>query len=502
MFMSINLKKVKVWYIGILLLSVAFAFMINWSIQTVSFGYFVIFVSFVYNLLFLVYAQDEKNEKIEKYTWRNLKVDVILFSILTIVFIVTSPLFFAKKYASVVKEKDINSSNIIISNPDKIRTVTKDMAISKANKILGVKIDGVELSTQYELGNGNIILYKGKEYWIFPLAYSGFFKWLFNDKIPGYILVSATEPNAEPKFVKKEYVETPSAYFFSNLNKKIYLKTIGAPVRIHFEIDENGEPYWIASVLKYKYLVNMFYVNKVYIINAKTGEFKECSLDKDNLPKWVDKVIPEDLASDYITYWGKYRNGFWNSLFTQKNIVVPTQEGNSSTGLWLIENKKTSLGWFTGMTSLNKKDNSLTTAVILDPKSYTLYKIEDAFGITDEEGAIQAVSSKLGANALKWKPSIAIPFVLNKKWYWSVSIEDVHTHIYQKAAAVEGKRIDKVVFGENVHQIFQKLSQQNIFTVYNKKVQSKNLNKKELILRKINKMEKEIKELKELVKSL
>ena len=49
------------------------------------------------------------------------------------------------------------------------------MALVKANKILGIKVNGVEVSTQFQLDEGNVIKYKNNEYWLFSLEPSSFF---------------------------------------------------------------------------------------------------------------------------------------------------------------------------------------------------------------------------------------------------------------------------------------------------------------------------------------
>ena len=41
----------------------------------------------------------------------------------------------------------------------------------------------------------------------------------------------------------------------------------------------------------------------------------------DEIPNWVDHVYSADLIMEQVNDWGKYRNGFFNSLFGQKKII-------------------------------------------------------------------------------------------------------------------------------------------------------------------------------------
>lgn len=360
-----------------------------------------------------------------------------------------STMFRANDYANALTIKDINASDIIVSNPSKIRKVTKEMALVKANKILGRQIKGIELNTQYELGHASIIMYKGKQVWIFPLEYSGLFKWMSNDTIPGYVTISAIDPDAKPVFVNKPFKMSPSAYLFQNVDRITFFEHGMTNNSRHFEIDENGNPYWVFTKMKYKILGNLFEPESVVLVNAVTAETKEYNLK--DVPKWVDKVIPSYLATEYIEYNAKYQKGFWNTQFANVNVLEPTVYNHHE--VWLIENKLDgNLKWFTGLTSQNKKDNSLSSAIMVDTKSLVGYKIKNIQGITDESGATQSVSSKLGADGMRWKAVLPMPLYTNGLWYWTLSIVDKKSDIYQEAALVQGNDITKVYIGQDLPQ--------------------------------------------------
>jgi len=445
-------------------------------------------------ILFIAAIDNSDYEKYKSVAYSSFMTGGVLLGFIIGIWFVNSPIFWAKKYASLIKVKEVNASDIVTNKIEKIRSVTKNMAIAKANKILGVKINGVEVNTQFQLSDGSIIKYKGKQYWVFSLEPSGFFKWISNAEIPGYVLVSATDPKAKAVFVKKAY-KIGNSYLWNNINRIAYLKTGAAPFNIHFEIDESGNPVWVVVKLKYAFVANQFVPDKVLLINAQTG--KTSTYDYNKVPSWVDKTIPEKIAQELIEYNGKYSNGFWNSVFTQRNVVIPTDYNGSE--LWLIENKKGELSWFTGLTSVNKKDNSLTSAIALNSKTLDAYKIIDANGVTDESGAIEAIDSALGANSIKWQPVLPMPLIINGKWYWVASIINTASHLYQAEGAVQGNDITNVIIAKDIKNLINKIKSSN--TTINNNVGSKAA-KKRRILQKIEKMEKELQDLKEMVKTL
>jgi len=403
-----------------------------------------------------------------------------------------SEIFRAKDYTRILQIKEINSTKVIVSKPEKIRKVTFKMALNKANKILGKNINGVLINTQYEISDNDkaIIMYKGNEYWLLPLQYSSFFKWIGNNNIPGYILVDAINPNADPIFVNKAFKYSPSAYFETNVNRKMWENSNLGLFDYHPEIDEKGDLYYIGVTYKYKILGNVFIPDKIIILNASNGNSKKIKYEefiKTKKYTWIDKILPEYIIKDYIEWYGKYQEGFWNTVFEQKNITVPTEYNESE--IWLVENKLDKyLKWFTGMTSINSKDNSLAYGVMIDSRTLTMYKINDLNNITDEQGAIHAIESKLGANAIQWKPVLPLPIIINKHFYWTTSIISKNTDIYQKTAIVKGNNISEVIIGNTLKEIINNILTNNLTNIKNKK-----LSVKQQLQIKMKKLKKDLK---------
>ena len=429
-------------------------------------------------------------------------MSLILSAFILVFKFFNSPVFRAEDYANFLPVKREKFQKIIVEQPQRIRKVTEEMAVMKANKIMGREINGTQLSTQYELAKPSIIVYKNKEYWIFPLKYSGFFKWIANDSVPGYILVNATEPYKDPVFVKKPYKITAN-YFNTDIGLIAQFLTGFSPKYIHFEINEKGDPYWIVTKYGYGILFNLYDVSKVYAVNALSGKVSEITNSDGKIKKnfkWVDKIIGEKVNREYIENYGKYSKGFLNYLFVGKNVNVP-----STKDLWLIETKIGKLGWFTGMTSTSKKDNSLNYMAVTKADSVkpVLYVIQNVQGVTDENGAVEAINNALGANSIKWEAKLAMPFIINKKFYWVASIVSQNGY-YVKEGAVKGNNITQVYIDDSLEKIIKDITALNTKNETGKNIAAaesstiKKYSKKE-ILNQIQKIEGELNRLKRMV---
>ena len=490
------MQKTNLIIIGIFIINII---LITFYYSPYTFIFWIIAISFIFvsiPLKFLIADVFKLKYPLKKFIQKNLKLEIIIigiFAIFSIFKFITSPIFNAKNYASLIKPEQVKYKDYFVNNFNKLRKVTEKMALVKANKIFGKNIDGVDLTTQYELGKGSIIKYHNHEYWLFPLYYAGFFQWLSNDNVKGYILVDAINPTAQPQFIKYEYKYSLGAFFTSrNPYYRLYAYSGFRKIEIHPELDEKGNLYWVGQVLKYKYYGNVFYVDKILILNAKTGKIKEYNLN--NVPKWLDKVYPQDIIQDYIEYYGKYKDGFMNALFVKKNVAVPTLYKNKE--IYLIENTKNpNLNWYTGMTSVNSKDNALLYSIAVDAKTLQAYKIDNLNGITDEQGAISAVESKLGANSVRWKAVLPMPINYNNKFYYHTSVVDKNTNLYIKSAIVDGSNISNVEFLNFAKKInINKLIKQN-------KIISKE-DKIKIIIKRIDKIQKELTNLKIELKNL
>ena len=81
-----------------------------------------------------------------------------------------------------------------------------------------------------------------------------------------------------------------------------------------------------------------------------TGKSKK--YDKDKVPKWVDRVYPEELIMTEIDENGSLQDGFFNSVLGQKNVTVTSEGYNyleKDGDIWI----------YSGITSANKDSSNL-----------------------------------------------------------------------------------------------------------------------------------------------
>ncbi len=146
-------------------------------------------------------------------------------------------------------------------------------------------------------------------------------------------------------------------YSFSGpLNRNIYRHLrfqyptylFGTP---QFEIDEEGQPYWIAPrIVKTIGLFGGEDIKGAVLVDAVTGESQYYDLA--DIPTWVDNVYTPDLISQQYDYYGTMVHGFFNSIFGQKDVTVTTWGSN-----YIALNDDVYM--YTGVTSANADQSNL-----------------------------------------------------------------------------------------------------------------------------------------------
>lgn len=186
--------------------------------------------------------------------------------------------------------------------------------------------------------------------YVIPLEPKSMFKW--NGENHGYFIIDRNNGNTE--FVQESLKTTEKAPFGDNAKRIIYsyMRKNGIGGRITElspEINEEGEFMYVATVYKTKGVEGFDYVTGVVELNAKTQECQYYALDE--IPEYIDRVFPEWLFNDYITYYGEYKNGWWNTIIGQKEVLEPT---NGSDIVYID-----GVCWYyTGFTSAGKGESS------------------------------------------------------------------------------------------------------------------------------------------------
>ncbi len=343
------------------------------------------------NVLFLFSLFLFNNKKIlNKFLKWFSSFSLIIFVLLTIV---SSPIINSDKYYNLignVKQYDYNKEKPNISK-DLIPVVDYDLAKKLGDKVLGKDIG---LGSQFDIGEYYLISTKDDLAWIAPLEPQNFFKWFQNkNSIPGYIYVSATNPNdirlvqdINGKDINIKYSD--KSYFNHEINRYAYLQSnfTKGMTDYSFEIDDDGNPYWVITTYTPTIGFSGYDVSGIIVVDAQTGKTNFYNKDDKSIPSWVDRIYPKSFIYDQLKYYGSYKNGWLNTITSQKEMIQPT-EGLSYV---FIDNKPY---FYTGMTSI-KSDQSTVGFIITDIISkktsfYTLNGSTETSAKLSAEGKVQ-----------------------------------------------------------------------------------------------------------------
>ena len=287
--------------------------------------------------------------------------------------IIGAEIFNAAAYRDLITVTDSDfAEDVAEIGMNQIPIVDYNTAEALGKRKLGEMSD---LVSQFEIADDYTqINFKNVPTRVTPLLYGDAIKWLNNHKegLPGYITVDMTTQEATLVRLDKGIKYSRSEYFMRNLDRYLRFKY---PTKIFdevsFEIDDNGVPYWVASVVKYRI---GFWSGKdiggAVLLNAVTGE---CTYyDIGDVPTWVDQIYDSAIVLNQLSYNGKYRSGFWNSVFGQKGVLQPTDGYNYlaiDDDVWL----------YTGMTSVSGDESNVGFVLVnLRTKETRYYSVPGA----------------------------------------------------------------------------------------------------------------------------
>ncbi len=313
------------------------------------------------------------------YVKKQARVPGILIAALVLVvgvgYLFSCQLFRAKDYSKIITVSDADFAESIdaqtIETFAEVPRLDGDSANQIATRGLG-DLAKYGLESQYKVSEENNIQinFQGKPTRVVPLEYDNIIKWVYNTRhgIPGYIQIDMSSMEqqlvklADGKFIRY----STSEHFNYNLKRHLRFKY---PTYMFgdasFEINEAGAPYWVSPILdKTIGLFGGEDVKGIILVDAVTGACTEYSLDQIKNNKdlfWIDRVYDSDLVVEQYDYYGKYRDGFFNSLLGQKNVVASTDGYNyiaQDGDVWL----------YTGVTSVTG-DNSLVGFVLVNQRT-------------------------------------------------------------------------------------------------------------------------------------
>lgn len=367
-----------------------------------------------------------------------LVIPIVIVGIMLVNFIL-SPLFNANSYYNRISVNEDAKFTEDVKEVDfnKIPLLDKESSQKLGDRTMGQMS---ELVSQFDVSSlYTQINYNDRIIRVTPLEYNGAIKYFTNRKngVKGYITVDST--NGESKLTKldKGMKYMPSALFNENLYRKLRFSYPTAIFdEVSFEIDNKGNPYWIAPVIKYSGVELKKDIKEVVILNPITGESKK--YDVKDVPTWVDHVYPASLIIEQVDDWGQYENGFFNTIFGQKGVVQTTEGYN-----YVVMNDDVYL--YTGITSVISDESNigfiLTNLRTKETKFYNVPGAEEYSAMDSAKGQVQQMNYNstfpLLVN-LNNKPTYLISLKDNAglvKMYAFVDVED-----YQKVVVTDASK--------------------------------------------------------------
>ena len=327
----------------------------------------------------------------------SIKVAAILFVAMGVIFggiIITnfflSPIFNSKRFAhriEVNKEGDFYK-DVAQVDFSKVPLLDKDSSQKLGDRVMGQM---PELVSQFYVSDlYTQINYNDSIVRVTPLEYASFFKYLSNHKegVKGYITVNSVDGSSNLVKLDKGMKYMDSAILNEDLNRKL---RFSYPTKIFgeksFEIDNEGNPYWIVPTIKYVGVELCEEITGVVILNPITGESKYYKVG--DIPTWVDHVYSADLIIEQVDDWGTYTKGFLNSIFGQKNVTNTTEGYN-----YLVMNDDVYL--YTGITSVSSDESNLgfilTNMRTKETKFYAVPGAEEYSAMASAKGQVQQMN--------------------------------------------------------------------------------------------------------------
>ncbi len=307
---------------------------------------------------------------------------IMLFSLFS------SRLVFASRYQSMltVTERDF-STDIAELSPTQIPVVDQDTAQRLSARKVGEVVD---LVSQFNVADdfNTQINYHNVPYRVVPLQYAGIIKWFTNHEngIPYYITIDMATQQTELVKLEESMRYSPYECFGRDMTRKM---RFAHPTKMFqeafFEIDEAGHPYFGMSY--YDYTIGIFGgkdIKGLLLMDAVTGEITDYPVDA--VPTWVDRVYSSDIVVEQADNWGSLKNGYFNTLFGQKNVITTTDGYNYialNDDIWL----------YTGLTSVVSDESNVGFILInlrtKEARTYAINGAEEYSAMESAQGKVQ-----------------------------------------------------------------------------------------------------------------
>lgn len=327
-------------------------------------------------------------------------IPVVVMVLLGLGSLIGSEVFNAKGYADILT---VTESDFATDLSESVGTDSIALMDTASAQMLGDREIGSlsHVVSQYDVADAYTqIDFQGKPIKVAPLEYAGFFKWANNSQVgaTGYVTVDPVSMSAS--FVEcKGMKYIPSAYFGEDAARRMWSQFPTLMLEnLHFEIDEEGNPYYVASVIeKSIFLFGGKTVSGCVVMDPVSGECVRYDLA--DVPRWVDVVFDGYLICDQYNWHGLYQNGYFNSLFAKKGCKQVTSYTQVDEDGYEIEStdfgyvaKDGDIWIYTGITSVNGDSSNIGFLLANERTGESRYY---AIAGADEKSAMHAAEGEV-----------------------------------------------------------------------------------------------------------
>lgn len=405
-----------------------------------------------------------------------IAIPLVLVSIIVagiaIVDLVCSPLFNASSYA---KRITIDQTGNFTEDIEEVDFKSLPLLDKSSSQKLGDRVMGQmsEFVSQYYVSDlYTQINYNNDIIRVTPLEYADIIKWFSNrdDGVKGYISVNSVNGDTNLIKLDKGMKYMPSAFFNENLKRQLRFKY---PTAIFgeatFEVDNDGNPFWIVPTFAYTGVNLKTRVTGVIIFNPITGESKKYAIK--DVPSWVDIAYNAQLLIEQIDDWGTYNSGFFNSIFGQKNVV------NTTSGYNYLA-MKDDIYLYTGITSVLADESNLGFVLSNMRTGETVFYSSPG---AEEQSAMN--SAKGQVQQMSYDSTFPLLINLNNKATYLVSLKDA-AGLVKMYGFVDVADYQKVVVTDASKGIEE--AAQNYLNSYAEEISESIIEKKEITVKRIS----------------
>ena len=300
---------------------------------------FLIILVVLFMVFFAIACKANKKIERREYVKKKSLVPIIIVGVIIVVtaigWLCGATIFRASSYSELlpVTASDFETDAEKLS-VDSVPRVDESRALTLADQQLGSLS---EYKSQYVVSNTTTMInYNGRPVRVAYLEYADVFKWFNNTKegVPAYMIIDlvsqkVTVVNCVEKFgscIQYSPTELFNEKLIRHIRFQYPTELLDTP---NFEIDDTGHPYWITPVLDKT--IGLFGGNDVkgaIITDALSGESSYHSIDEirsDENLQWIDVVYLASLLIEQYDYYGKFQNGFWNSIIFQNDVSQASQ---------------------------------------------------------------------------------------------------------------------------------------------------------------------------------